>query len=200
MSVQGHIEYLEQMLSPGASFRLVPKERDSISAVISAYRKATAPVTIDCEARWGVATVKTDPQSAIVRLTERVVSLRGLWAEEMKEKMAASALAAEMKAHANQLAGDLQDHMDGNAALRAKYGARPDETMWDFLDRIHADIHAQSKAERDDEARELAKAMIVAKAADPLWALTGEEGRALYGLASDVLRGIDEAQAEKQDA
>lgn len=56
-----------------------------------------------------------------------------LWREKAGE---AERLAEERLAHANQLQADIEAEMQGRLALRKRLGARKDETMGAFLERL----------------------------------------------------------------
>ena len=141
-----------------------------VVALVAAYRKATAPVTIDCEARRGVATITTDPRDAIARLTERVVCLRALLGE-VQDRMAETAKA--------------------NVALRADA---------EDMKRRLREWESPSQRRRWDEARELAKAMVVASQSEPQGDWPHQSaGKGAYESALAVLRGIDDAQAAEKE-
>lgn len=80
---------------------------------------------------------------AIVRVAEKYAKSTGDSAENAR-------LAAERDAYKR----DLEAHMEGNANLRKKYGARDNETMWDVHERLHQE-RDQLRAQLADKDRTL---------------------------------------------
>lgn len=70
------------------------------------------------------------------RLADDYNAMRRERDETLEELARVSKLAEERLAHANQLQADIEAEQEGRLALRKRFGARDDETMGAFVERL----------------------------------------------------------------
>ena len=141
------IESLAEELAKPEDMRLreVLEELDGRAVIFDSLASRVGAVLDDLDehiARAGSAERTVEVQRELLLSAQRIE-------RDLRQQLAhVSTLADERLAHAHQLQADIEAEMQGRAALRKRLGAREDETMGAFLERlgtmagvIPADVH-----------------------------------------------------------
>lgn len=146
-SMAMRIESLAEELAKPEDVRLreVLDELDGRAVIFDSLASRVGAVLDDLDehiARAGSAERTVETQKELLLSAQRIE-------RDLRQQLAhASTLADERLAHANQLQADIEAEMQGRLALRKRLGAREDETMVAFLERlatmagvVPADVH-----------------------------------------------------------
>lgn len=134
-SMAMRIESLAEELAKPEDVRLreVLDELDGRAVIFDSLASRVGAVLDDLDghiARSGSAERTVATQKELLLSAQRIE-------RDLRQQLAhASALADERLAHANQLQADIEAEMQGRLALRKRLGAREDETMGAFLERL----------------------------------------------------------------
>lgn len=129
------IESLAEELAKPEDVRLreVLEELDGRAVIFDSLASRVGAVLDDLDehiARAGSAERTVEVQRELLLSAQRIE-------RDLRQQLAhVSTLADERLAHANQLQADIEAEMQGRLALRKRLGAREDETMGAFLERL----------------------------------------------------------------